>query len=281
MKRSLFLLISLIVLTSLILSGCGPKVDTVAKANGIPDASYIPFPSNGKSVTGAWSQEPDNIVPFYTQMSYAIWITQLTLAGLGEWDEGGNFVAELAAEVPSGSNGGVSADGLTITWKLQSGLKWSDGEPLTSADVKFTWESIMDPGNAVMSRVGYDKIASIDTPDDTTVVLNFSELYPPWQTLFTQGPNNSGALLPKHILEGQTALEGNPFIHWPKISSGSRVSSGRRFRLRSPPCVPARSSRNSCGSQVLPSSASIIRICCASPSRTTLRPRRSQRPSRC
>ena len=223
MKRSLFLLISLIVLTSLILSGCGPKVDTVAKANGIPDASYIPFPSNGKSVTGAWSQEPDNIVPFYTQMSYAIWITQLTLAGLGEWDEGGNFVAELAAEVPSGSNGGVSADGLTITWKLQSGLKWSDGEPLTSADVKFTWESIMDPGNAVMSRVGYDKIASIDTPDDTTVVLNFSELYPPWQTLFTQGPNNSGALLPKHILEGQTALEGNSFIHWPKISSGPWV----------------------------------------------------------
>jgi peptide/nickel transport system substrate-binding protein len=222
-KRSMFLLISLIVLTSMLLASCGPKVDTVAKANGIPDASYIPFPSNGKSVTGAWSQEPDNIVPYYTQMSYAIWITQLTLGGLGEWDDKGVFVNELAAEVPSAENGGVSPDGLTITWKLRPGLKWSDGQPLTSADVKFTWESIMNPANAVMSRVGYEKIASIDTPDETTAVLNFSELFPPWQTLFTQGPNNSGSLLPKHILEGQTALEGNPFIHWPKVSSGPWV----------------------------------------------------------
>jgi peptide/nickel transport system substrate-binding protein len=222
-KRSMFLLISLVVLTSLILTACGPKVDTVAKANGIPDASYIPFPSGGKSVTGAWSQEPDNIVPYFTQMSYAIWITQLTLGGLGEWDDQGNFVAELAAEVPSAANGGVSADGLTITWKLKSGLKWSDGQPLTSADVKFTWESILNPANAVMSRVGYDKIASIETPDDTTAVLKFSELYPPWQTLFTQGPNNSGALLPKHVLDGQTGLESNAFIHWPKVSSGPWV----------------------------------------------------------
>jgi peptide/nickel transport system substrate-binding protein len=171
-------------------------------------------------VTGAWSQEPDNIVPYYTQMSYAIWITQLTLVGLGEWDENGAFAAELGAEAPSAENGGVSADGLTITWKLKECLFWSDGTPLTSADVKFTWESIMDPGNAVMSRVGYDKIASIETPDEQTAVIKFSELYPPWQTLFTQGPNNSGGILPKHILEGQTGLEGNAFIHQPTISSG-------------------------------------------------------------
>jgi len=222
-KRSMFLLISLVVVSSMILAGCGPKVDSVAKANGIADGSYIAFPSGGKSVTGAWSQEPDSIVPYYSQMSYAIWITQLTLVGLGEWDDKGTFVAELAAEVPSAANGGVSSDGLTITWKLRSGLKWSDGEPLTSADVLFTWQSIMDPGNAVASRVGYEKISSIETPDETTVVLKFSELYPPWQTLFTQGPNNSGSLLPKHILEGQTALESNSFIHWPTVSSGPWV----------------------------------------------------------
>ena len=229
MKRSLFLLISLVVLTSMILAACGPKTTTVVPATEVPAVygpaagSYIPFPDGGKSVTGAWSQEPDSIIPYYSQMSYAIWITQLTLAGLGEWDDQGNFVAELAADVPSAANGGVSPDGLTITWKLQSGLKWSDGQPLTSADVLFTWQSIMDPANAVMSRVGYDKIASIDTPDDTTVVLHFSEVFPPWQTLFTQGPNNSGAILPKHILEGQTALESNPFIHQPTVASGPWV----------------------------------------------------------
>jgi peptide/nickel transport system substrate-binding protein len=220
-KRSLFLLISLIVLTSLILSGCGPKVDAAAKANGIPDGSYIPFPANGKSVTGAWSQEPDSIAPYWTQMSYADWITQLTLAGLGEWDDQGNFVAELAAEVPTAENGGVSADGLTITWKLQSGLKWSDGQPITSADVKFTWETVMNPAFTALQTTGYNKISSIDTPDDTTAVIHFSELYPAWQTVFTQGPNNSGGLLPKHILEGLTDISA--FIHWPTVSSGPWV----------------------------------------------------------
>jgi len=238
-KRSFYLLFSLLVLVSLALASCAPKptatpaVTQPPEATKLPEATQppeaactpvgtepIPFPSGGKSVTGAWSQEPDNIVPYYTQMSYAIWITQLTLVGLGEWDENGAFAAELGAEAPSAENGGVSADGLTITWKLKECLFWSDGTPLTSADVKFTWESIMDPGNAVMSRVGYDKIASIETPDEQTAVIKFSELYPPWQTLFTQGPNNSGGILPKHILEGQTGLEGNAFIHQPTISSG-------------------------------------------------------------
>jgi peptide/nickel transport system substrate-binding protein len=147
----------------------------------------------------------------------------LTLVGLGEWDDKGNFVAELAADVPTSANGGVSADGLTITWKLKPGLKWSDGKPLTSADIKFTWESVMDPANVPIQKTGYDKIASIETPDDTTVVIKFKELYPPWQTVFTQGPNNSGSILPKHILEGKTGLEKDPFIHWPTVASGPFV----------------------------------------------------------
>ncbi|MDQ3005114.1 MAG: ABC transporter substrate-binding protein, partial [Chloroflexota bacterium] len=102
-------------------------------------------------------------------------------------------------------------------------LFWSDGEPITSEDIKFTWEAIVDPGNAPASRIGYDKIASIETPDALTALIAFSELYPPWQTLFTQGPNNQGAILPKHILEGKTALETDPFIHQPTVGSGPFV----------------------------------------------------------
>jgi peptide/nickel transport system substrate-binding protein len=234
----------MLVLASIVLAACGGATATEepaapaqptavpAQPTAVPEqpaacepvgTGPIAFPDGGKTVTGAWSQEPDNIVPYFSQMSYAIWITQLTLVGLGEWDDQGNFVPELAAEVPSAENGGVSPDGLTITWKLKDCLFWSDGEPITSADVKFTWEAIMDPGNAPASRTGYEKIASIETPDDLTVVIKFSELYPPWQTLFTQGPNNAGAILPKHILEGKTALESDPFIHQPTVSSGPFV----------------------------------------------------------
>jgi peptide/nickel transport system substrate-binding protein len=235
MKQKLYVLLSLLVLASMILAACGaPATEAPPAATEAPATEEaaacepagtepIAFPDGGKSVTGAFDQEPDAIVPYFTQMSFAIWVTQLTLVGLGEWDENGAFVPELAVEVPTADNGGVSADGLTITWKLKDCLFWSDGTPLTSEDVKFTWEAIMDEGNAVSSRTGYDKIASIDTPDATTVVITFSELYPPWPTLFTQGPNNTGGILPKHILEGKTALETDPFIRQPTVSSGPFV----------------------------------------------------------
>jgi len=235
-KRNLYVLLSLVVLASMMLAACGtPATEAPAPATEPPAPATeaaacepagtepIAFPDGGKTVTGAWDQEPDSIVPYFTNMSYAIWITQLSMVGLGEWDDQGNFVPELAADVPTADNGGVSADGLTITWKLKDCLFWSDGEPLTSADVKFTWEAVMDPGTAPTTRTGYDKIASIETPDDLTVVITFSELFPPWQTLFTQGPNNAGAILPKHILEGETALESNDFIHMPTVGSGPWV----------------------------------------------------------
>lgn len=256
MKRNnLFVLLSVLVLASMVLSACGgaatateAPVATQPPATDAPAATEAPagteapvatdapaactepagtepiaFPDGGKSVTGAFDQEPDSLVPYFSQMSFAIWLTQLTLAGLAEWDAENNLVPELAAEIPTAENGGISEDGLTITWKLKDCLFWSDGTPLTSADVKFTWEAIMDPGNAPASRTGYDKIASIDTPDPLTAVVTFSELYPPWQTLFTQGPNNSGAILPMHMLEGQTALESNEFVHQPTVASGPFV----------------------------------------------------------
>jgi len=224
-KRTMFLLVSLVVVTSMILAGCGPKlkVDVTAKANGIPDGSYVAFPSGGKTVTIAYSQEPDLVDALFSSMSYSAWVDQMVQVGLGTWDANNNLVPELATEIPTAANGGVSADGMTITWHLQKGLKWSDGQPLTSADVKFTWQLLTDPGNAVYTRAGYDQITSIDTPDTTTAILHFKSLYPGWQTLFDSGPNNQGNIQPEHILKGKTGLEKDPFIHWPKVSSGPWV----------------------------------------------------------
>jgi peptide/nickel transport system substrate-binding protein len=159
----------------------------------------------------------------FSSMSYAAWVSQMTVIGLAGWDDKNNLYPMLATEIPSVANGGVSADGLTITWKLKPDLKWSDGQPLTSADVKFTWEADMDPKNAPYTRSGYDQVASIDTPDATTAVIHFSKLYPDWQVMFTSGPNNQGQLLPEHILKGQTGLEKNAEIHQPTVASGPWV----------------------------------------------------------
>jgi peptide/nickel transport system substrate-binding protein len=204
----------------MILTSCGGAGG--AKTGKGPGGS-IPFPTGGKTVTVAFSQEPDLVDSIFSSMSYAAWVDQSVLVGLGTWDAKNNLIPELATEIPSIANGGVSADGLTITWHLKPNLKWSDGEPITSTDVKFTWQVEVDPGNAVYSRAGYSDITSVDTPDTTTAVLHFKSLYPGWQTLFTSGPNNQGNIQPEHILKGKTGLEKDPFVHWPTISSGPFV----------------------------------------------------------
>ena len=94
-------------------------------------------------------------------------------------DEHHHQIPDLAATVPTLQNGGISKDGLTITYQLRHGVKWHDGVPFTSKDVKFTWQAIMNPRNNVVSRRGYDQVASMDTPDDYTVVMHMKRIFPP------------------------------------------------------------------------------------------------------
>jgi peptide/nickel transport system substrate-binding protein len=67
---------------------------------------------------------------------------------LASWDPDGNLVPMLAAEIPNIENGGVAADGLSVTWKLKTGVQWHDGQPFTADDVVFNWEYASDPATA-------------------------------------------------------------------------------------------------------------------------------------
>jgi peptide/nickel transport system substrate-binding protein len=249
-KRSLFFVLSVLVVGSMALAACAPAATPTTApttaptqaptsppatqapttpATAAPTAcaatgtAPIPFPDGGKSITLGFSQEADNAITYMSAMTYSAYLGQMTEIGLGKWDDQNNFVPDLAQDVPTAENGGVSADGLTITWKLKPCLFWSDGTPLTSADVAFTWQALTDPGTACTACGGFDKIASIDTPDDQTVVIKFKELYPPWQTLFSTWGNGGYPILPKHLLDGHKALESDPYLHWPTIASGAWV----------------------------------------------------------
>ena len=153
---------------------------------------------SGDTLTIGLFQEPDNLNPYTAVQTASRLVRSIALEGLLAADAEGNYIPELAAEVPTVENGGISEDGLTITYQLKEGVTWSDGHPLTSSDVRFTWEWIMDEANAATSTAGYDQIESIDTPDETTAVVNFSTLYAPALSLFSI--NN--AVLPEHALAG-------------------------------------------------------------------------------
>ena len=185
---------------AVVLAACGGQGTSTASPGETGEASEPPATgATGGTVTVGLFQEPDNLNPYLAVQTASRLVRELTLDGLVGADAEGNYTPELAAEVPTVENGGISEDGMTITYTLKDGITWSDGHPFTSADVKFTWEAIMDEGNAVNSQSGYELIESIETPDDTTVVINFSELYAPALSLFSI----ADAVLPAHVLEGE------------------------------------------------------------------------------
>ncbi len=85
-------------------------------------------------------------------------------------------------------------DGATVIFTLRDDFVWTDGEPVTSADVKFTAEAIMQNqlGN-VAAKLTW--VESIDTPDETTVVFNLSQPYAP----FAEGVGFWMRVVPEHI----------------------------------------------------------------------------------
>src|SRR3990172_9987954 len=148
-----------------------------------------------KVATFIWTQEFDNLNPLYTNMWFVTTVHQLFLPWAWEYDENNMDFPKLLAEMPTVENGGISEDGLVLTFELRQDLERSDGEPLTSAGFKFTYEMAIAPKNTVSSAYPYDQVSSVDTPDEYTVVLNFETPFAPWKAQFWQG------ILPSHILK--------------------------------------------------------------------------------
>jgi peptide/nickel transport system substrate-binding protein len=116
---------------------------------------------------------------------------------LAAWDGDGNLVPLLAAEVPSIKNGGVTADGKTVVWKLKRGVTWHDGRPFTADDVVFNWEYAADPATACTTSGSYKDIRA-EKVDSHTVRVVFEKPTPFWADPFV-GVN--GMLIPKHLFE--------------------------------------------------------------------------------
>jgi peptide/nickel transport system substrate-binding protein len=173
-----------------------------------PAAASASKPGGKTLIMGMWQEIPILNTLMTAEGGNVVSGTKLTLRGLLFTDDKGAFEGELAEQVPSTQNGGISADGKTITYKLRKGVTWHDGQPVTSADVRYTWEAVMKPDNKVGTRYGYENITAVDTPDEQTAVVRFKEPFASWAILFD-------VLLPKHSLGQESDFNGSQFHQKP------------------------------------------------------------------
>ncbi len=220
-------------------AGASPS-QAVGEAGALPTNPPV---NTSQTETNSWTkphvlrltanEDVQNLNPVLTtDTPVSLIIGPLTSAYLVRWDKTGNPIPELVTSIPTISNGGVSKDGLTITYHLRKGVKWSDGAPFTADDVAFSISAVLNKNNNVTSRTGWDRIVKTDTPDSYTVVLHLSKPYSPFLETFFSTAGANPSLLPKHILGSLPNINNAPYNSKPvgiapfmvsEWSRGSRV----------------------------------------------------------
>ncbi len=196
--------------TSTTSSGTGGSTGSPAAGSGSV-ASATPGSVSGTSGSTAgvgrgkggelkllWWEAPTILNPHLSQGTKDFDATRPVVEPLADFDKDGKLVAVLAAEIPSLSNGGVAKDGMSVTWKLKQNVTWSDGEPFTADDVKFTYDFVSNQQTAATTSGNYDVIKSVESVDATTVKIGFKNPTPGWYGVFC---GDYGRVLPQHILK--------------------------------------------------------------------------------
>ena len=170
-------LLNVLIVLGWLLTACG----------GAPAAPAEP-PGGGGTVALIIPEEPAGLNRYLADAAIVYQVSDATVIGLTAPNEKGEYTPRLAAELPT-----ISEDMKTVTWKLREGLKWSDGQPLTSDDIKFTWEAVSNPSSGAFNQTaGFDLIESIETPDDVPALVHSTEPFVGYLGQF------SAALLPRH-----------------------------------------------------------------------------------
>lgn len=167
-----------------------------------------------------------NLNPFLESAPPNAPLAELTAAEFVRFDSTGKPIPDLVTAIPSKANHGISADGRTITWHLRHGLLWSDGKPLTSADVLYTYRVATDNDNNIVLRQPWDRL-TMTAPDANTVVFHFKKPY----ALFLGdyfSPISNTAVLPMHVLGPGTKINQAAYNGLPVGAGPFRYSAFNR-----------------------------------------------------
>ncbi len=167
----------------------GPAGGTTSSGGGHPDRLVI---SN--------AADPKNLNPALASATPTLELSSLIFSYTVRYDEHAKPVPDAVTELPTSANGDVSADGLTIKYKLRHGIKWHDGiGELTCKDLRFTWQVMVNPKNNVNTTDGWSDIHDVDCADPYVAVVHLKHVYAPFlQQLWSV--NGNGPIMPEHLL---------------------------------------------------------------------------------
>ena len=204
MKKAIALLLALMMLLSL--AACGGNTNSNAgntandaadnTANNTGDAE----PTGDGHYYGGTLVVATALEPTYYQTNYqwdggVVYISHNILSKLCYWDEDTKTMVPDLAESWEASD-----DLMTWTFHLREGVTWHDGEPFTAADVKWTFDSILEYGDQAYTYTYVKMVESVETPDDYTVVFHMA--YPCGTFVESVGDYQGPDILPAHIYEG-------------------------------------------------------------------------------
>lgn len=154
-----------------------------------------PSKPTGRIIVGL-SQEPTVFNPLMTKIEVDDGVHFSLFDALFRVDPKGVIQPNLAAEVPSQKNGGISEDGLKWRVRLRDDVRWHDGNPLTADDVKFTLELITNPKFRSWRTAGHSLVRDITVVSPREITWRMEQAFAPYLSFLTET-----FIVPKHILE--------------------------------------------------------------------------------
>jgi len=145
---------------AIVLGACAPAAAPVAPTQSANQ------PKRGGTLILARQGEVTNLDPHKVPAFTSARVFELVYSYLMRLDENLGVQPELAESATT------STDGKQVTVKLRTGVKFHNGDPLTSADVKYTFDRILDQKTAAVARSFFTDVSAISAPDPATVVFD-------------------------------------------------------------------------------------------------------------
>ena len=150
-----------------------------ASPSSAPSASAAAKRGAGETLSILYWQAPTILNAHQATGTKDADASRLILEPLASLDKNGKALANgLAAEIPTVENGGVAKDFTTVTWKLRTGVKWSDGSPFTADDVVATYTYQCDEATAASTFDSCEGVKSVTAKDPNTVLVTYKDAQP-------------------------------------------------------------------------------------------------------